>query len=162
VRRELRLLITPARHVGMRTHNLAPRLESGSGFTFNRRARSFALFTAALFIEADAEKFHFGLVHFLSLWSRNSSKESRGTIERSVSVIRAERALVRPAVANISQLAHKAALSPAKCARKRPVPLFPHYGKYERYIPLRILFAADQVQLLRRERCFELFEPALG
>src|SRR5260370_13014586 len=47
--RELCLLVAPARHILMRSHNLPPGFQTGARLAFNRGARTPSLFAADLF-----------------------------------------------------------------------------------------------------------------
>ena len=102
VRRELRLLVAPARHVGVRRNKLAPGLERAGRGRLDQRAARLALLAAYLLVEGEPAQLELHPIDFLRLQGRDRGEQPRHRIERPISVVARERLLVRPLVAAVA------------------------------------------------------------
>src|SRR5262249_13011091 len=113
VRRELGLLVAPARYVGVRRDNLAPGFKRAGRARTDQRAGGLALLAAHLFVEGETAQLHLHLADLVRLRSRDCGEEARHGIECAIGVVARERLLVRPLVPAVAQLLHQRALGAA-------------------------------------------------
>ena len=113
VRGELRLLISPARHVGVWGDDFAPGLQRAGHRPFDQCAPNFALLPAHLLIVDQPSQLLLHLAHFICLGRRDCIKESRHGVKRAVGVVTGERLLMRPPVANVDKLEDEVAIGTA-------------------------------------------------
>ncbi len=142
--RELRLLVTAARHVLVRRCDLAPRLQRSGGGAVDGKARLLPPFAARLFVEADAQQLHLELVYPGGLRGRDGGEQPARRVEHAVCVIAGERFLVRPAVPVTAQLADEAALGRTEDRVERLVPRLPHQLEERGRVPFRDPPLADR------------------
>jgi hypothetical protein len=72
---ELGLLVPPARHVLVRRHHFAPRLDIACALTLDRRPGALALFPPHLLVEAQTQELHFHLLNLVCLRGRDGGEE---------------------------------------------------------------------------------------
>ena len=91
---ELRLLVAPAGHVGVRRHDLAPRLETTRCRGLHERASGLALLAAHLLVEDEPAQLELHRADLVGLWRRDRRQQPRHRVERAVGVVARERLLV--------------------------------------------------------------------
>src|SRR5690606_12935498 len=133
--RELGLLVPAARHVRVRLDDLAPRLERPRDLALDRR-RILPPFVPRLLLEAHPEQLHPRFLQVLDLGRGDRREEADRRVDRAVRVIRRERALVRPAVPHVAQLADQRPLRVAERPPEDVVPRLPHQAEQRRHVPL--------------------------
>ncbi len=137
VRRELGLLVPAARHVPVRRHHLAPRLEVARRCALDGRARTLALLAAYLLVEAQAQQLGLHLLDLVGLRRRDSGEQPPRRVECAIGVVAGEGLLVRPLVAVVAQLAEEAALGRPERLAKDVIPRLPHELQEPGHVPLR-------------------------
>ena len=150
---KLGLLVTSARHVGMRRNHLAPRFKHAGRCGLDQRAARLALFATHLLIHRQPAQFRLDAVDLVGLRRGDSRKQTRHRVERAVGVVAAKWLLVRPFVALITQLLHQTALGTPQRFAEDCVPRIPHYLEQCRHIPLSDgLFAIQAVFTEKNQR----------
>src|SRR5216684_2894492 len=133
---ELCLLVAPARYIGMRRDDLAPRLERAARRRLDQRAARFSLLAAYLLVEREPPKLHLHLADFVGLCRRDGGEQPCYRVECAVSVVARERLLVRPLVPKVAQFLHQRAFGAAECPAEDVVPRIPHQLEQRRHVPL--------------------------
>ena len=119
---ELRLLVAPAGHVGMRRDDLAPRTEDFGSRRRNERSAGLPLLGACLLIDNQPAQFAAHLRDGVCLRRRNRRKETRCRVERALRVITGEAMLVRPFVSPLPQLADQRAFGVSEALPEHLIP----------------------------------------
>ncbi len=87
VRGELRLLVAPARHVGVRRNHLAPWLEGAGRRRLDQGAPGFALLAAHLLVVDKPPQFLLHLADVAGLRRRDGGQETVHGIQRAIRVV---------------------------------------------------------------------------
>ena len=120
----------------MRSHHLAPRLQTGDRADGSRASGGTAPLVAYLFLEAHPEQFLLERVELADLRRRYRSQQSMRGVQGAVGVVGGERLLVRPLVAVFAQLTDQAPVGAAQDVAKHLVPGVPHHSQQHRHVRL--------------------------
>ena len=140
-------------------NDLAPGLKTRLHLSLDGCPGGLALLCANLLVEPHAEQLHLHPLDFARLRGGNGGQETGGAVERPIRVVRTERPLVRPTVADLPQFADQGALRVAERLAEHVVPLVPHGHQDGGGIPLRFLWRSEQLKLRIRQRLLGLRKP---
>ena len=142
IRRELRLLVAPARDVLMGCGHHAPGCERPAPASvrcrrFDERAGRPAPLAAHLLVEHQPAQLHLDLRDLAGLRRRDRGEQPLRRIQRPVRVVAGEPLLVRPLVAPGAKLRHQAAFGEAEGVPEHVVPGLPHQPEQPGGVPVR-------------------------
>lgn len=145
VRHKLRLLITAGRHVRVGRDDLAPRLQARRRLAFNGGRGRLPYLALRILLVAKAHHLLALSLHLDRLRSGNGLEQALRAVEGTIRVVGRERLVVRPAVADVAQLADERPLRLAQLALEDLLPVEPDRVEQSQWIHQRIATARRAV-----------------